>query len=188
MVNIPLGLGDWESPTQDMSRLKLRNMYVIPNPASPDNASRVSRPTLKTSYVVGAGPITSMWSQPNILSGDTLVVSGQELYRVPANLFPVLIGPLPGVGKAEISGAQFIGLPDVILIARDGVLYHTNGTTITTISIPDGQLVASVDTLNGYFIFSIVNSQKFYWLEPGSLKAITRAKKGESEIRTHGTG
>lgn len=169
MVSIPLGLGDWESPTQDMSRLKLRNMYVIPNPASPDSVSRVSRPTLTSSYVVGTGPIIGMWSQPNILTGDTLVVSGTQLYRVSSTLTPTLIGNLPGIGKVDIAGTQLEGAPASVLIVRDGVLYRTDGVTITTIAIPDNQLVASVDTLNGYFIFSIVNSQKFYWLDPGKI-------------------
>lgn len=169
MVSIPLGLGDWESTTQDIQRLKLRNMYVVANPASPDSASRVSRPTLTTSHTVGLGPIITMWQQPNLLNGDTLVVSGSELYRVNSANVATKIGNLPGLTKVDIAGTTLIGSPDSIMLVRDGVLYNTDGVTITTISVPDGQQVSSIATLNGYFIFSITNSQKFYWLKPGSL-------------------
>lgn len=167
MVSIPLGLGDWESTTQDMQRLKLHNMYVVPNPSSPDNASRVSRPTLTTSYTVGSGPIVTMWQQPNLLSGDTVVVSGSKVYRVNSSNTVTEIGNLPGIGKVDIAGATVLGQPDKILLVRDGLLYSCDGTTISLITIPDGQLVSSVATINGYFIFSITNTQKFYWLEPG---------------------
>ena len=169
MVSIPLGLGDWESTTQDIQRLKLRNMYVVPNPSSPDNASRVSRPTLTTELNVGIGPIVTMWQQPNIVNGDILVVSGDQLYRINSSNIATLIGGIPGSGKVDIAGTQLIGQPDFILLVRDGKLYSSDGTTISVISVPDHQPVSSVATLNGYFIFSISNTQKFYWLAPGSL-------------------
>jgi len=168
MANIPLGLGDWESSTQDITRLKLHNMYVVANPATPDNVSRVSRPSLTTSYTVGVGPIVTMWKQPNILNGDTLVVSGTEAYRVNADNIPTKIGNIPGSDRVDVAGTQIAGGGDYIFLVRDGLLYYSNGTTITNIVIPDGQLVNSVATLNGYFIFSIKDTQKFYWLEPGS--------------------
>lgn len=169
MVNIPLGLGDWESTTQDMQRLRLHNMYVVPNPSSSDKASRVSRPTLTQAYTVGLGPIVTMWSQPNILSGDTVVVSGQELYRVSTTNVVTKIGDLPGISKVDIAGTQIEGNPDFIFLVRDGVLYHCDGTTLSVVAIPDDQQVSSVATLNGYFIFSITNTQKFYWLEPATI-------------------
>jgi len=169
MVNIPLGLGDWGSVTQNMPRLKLRNMYVVANPASPDQVSRVSRPTLTTAFTVGAGPIYTIWSQPNILNGDMLVVSGNGLYRVNSTTnAATFIGYLPGTSRVDIAGTQLIGQPDFIFLVREGILYHTDGSTISIVDIPDDQAVSSITTLNGYFIFSISNTQKFYWLGPGS--------------------
>lgn len=169
MVSIPLGLGDWESTTQDIQRLKLRNMYVVANPASPDNASRVSRPTLSSVFTVGNGPVVTMWQQPNILTGDILVVSGTELFRVDSELSPTKIGDLPGIGRVDIAGTTNTADENLILLVRDGILYYCDGSTVATISVPDNQAVSSVATLNGYFIFSIKNTQKFYWLKPGSL-------------------
>jgi hypothetical protein len=167
MVSIPLGLGDWESTTQDIQRLKLHNMYVVPNPSSPDNASRVSRPTLTSYTTVGSGPIYRMWQQPNILNGDILVVSGTELYKLNSSKVATKIGDLPGSDLVDIAGTRLADDTDSIFIVRDGVLYNSDGSLITVVSVPDDQPVSSIATLNGYFILSIKNTQKFYWIEPG---------------------
>lgn len=168
MSTIPLGLGDFESSTQNIQRLKLHNMYVVPNPVAIDEVSRVSRPTLTPAYQVGSGPIYSMWRQPNLLNGDSLVVSGVDLYRLTASGVVTWVGPLPGKSPADIAGTVLEGSSETILLVRDGILYKTDGTSITIILTPDNQRVASVATMNQYFIFSIENTQKFYWLEPGS--------------------
>lgn len=164
MPTIPLGVGDWESFTQKFPRQKLRNMYVIENPLSIDGKSRVSRPTLKLHMTIGTGPIIKTWVQPNVLGGDTLVVSGEELYRVNLTTkVSTFIDNLPGLDIPE-----FASTSDTVAIVRDGLLYLITETTFTLIAIPDDQLVNSVAAINGYFIFSIKGTQKFYWLEPGS--------------------
>ena len=168
MPTIPLGLSDWESASENVSRIKLHNMYLVKNPSSGDGVSRVSRPTLTAFRTVGSGPIYTMWQQPNVLQGDSLVVSGSELWRLTASGVATKIGNLPGTDIPTIAGVQLIGLSDIILITRNGVLYLTDGTTLSVVAVPDSQLVASVATINSYFIVSILNTQKFYWLEPGT--------------------
>jgi hypothetical protein len=169
MANIPLGLGDWESASQNVGRLKLHNMYIVPSPSSADGVSRVSRPTLSTYTTVGAGPIVKMWQQPNILNGDTLILSGTELYRLNAAKVATKIGNIPGSSRAVVAGTQLIGQPDLIIIVRDGIVYSTNGTTVSIIAMPDNQLANSIASINSYFIITVTNSQRFYWLEPGSV-------------------
>lgn len=164
MPSIPLGIGDWESTTQDVNRLKLHNMYVVPNPNLPDGASRVSRPTLKLATTVGTGPIYQVWQQNNVLSGNIMVVSGTQLYKMTTGLIKTLIGSLPGTDIP-----QFAGLETRLWVIRNGLLYYTDGTTITNLAVPDFQLVQSIATINGYIVFSIKNSQKFYWIEPGAI-------------------
>ncbi len=168
MVNIPLGLGDWQSVSQRLPRLKLRNMYVVPNPSSQDSVSRVSRPTLKTVTTVGDGPIVQVWYRPNVLDGNVLVVSGDKLYKLLADNTSILIGDLPGTGRVEISGTRLEGSADSVFIVRNGILYYTDGTAISVVDVPDSSLVSSITTLNNYFILGIEGSQKFYWIEPNS--------------------
>lgn len=168
MVDIPLGLGDWESRTQDVSRLKLRNMYVVPNVSSPDGRSRVSRPTLSLFTTIGSDTIQRLWYQPNILGGDILVLSGTELYRLHTqDKTATLVGAIPGTGYMDIAGTKHTDESDRVFITRDGVLYYYNGSVITTVAVPDNLPVNSIDTLNGYFIVTILNSQKFFFLRPG---------------------
>lgn len=167
MVDIPLGLGDWESKTQDVSRLKLRNMYVVPNVSSPDGRSRVSRPTLGLFTQVGSGPVTQMWYQPNILNGDVMVVSGEEVFRVDiATKTSTKLGDLPGNGYVDVAGTKTTAEADTVFITRDGVLYHYDGTVLSVVDIPDGLSANSVATLNGYFIVTITGSQKFFFIRP----------------------
>jgi len=167
MVNIPLGLGDWESASQDVPRLKLHNLYVVRNPNSADELSRVSRPTLDHRTTVGVGPIYTMWKQPNILGGDSLVVSGSQLFRLTSANVATSLGTMAGTDIPQIAGTQLIGLPDNILVARNGLLYLTDGVSMSLVAVPDGQLVSSVATINSYFLISIAGTQKFYWIEPG---------------------
>lgn len=167
MVSIPLGLSDWESASEDVSRIKLHNMYIVKNPSSGDGVSRVSRPTLTALLTVGLGPIYTMWQQPNVLQGDSLVVSGSELWRLTATGVATKIGNLPGADIPTIAGAQLIGLPDIIFITRAGTLYLTDGISMSYVSVPGLQQASSVASINSYFLVSIAGTQKFYWIEPG---------------------
>lgn len=163
MAVIPLGTDDWESASENIQRIRLHNMYLINNPASPDGVSRVSRPTLKLLTEIGEGPIQGIWRQDNTFDGDWMVVSGTALYRYdPVTNVTVSVGAIPG---DEI--CQFAGTDSRLLIAREGVLYSTDGSSVTTVVIPDNQPVESVATINSYFLLSIQGSQRYYWIEPG---------------------
>lgn len=170
MAVIPLGVGDWGSVSQDISRHRLHNMYLMDNPASPDGISRISRPTLSPFATVGLGPIYGVFRQDDTISGDFLVVSYNQLYRVNSGGTALLVGSLPGLGFC-----QFAGTPDRVIIVRDDVAYSTDGTTITTIVMPDdvpGSIgvsapVRSVACINNTFILTVTGTQRFYWINPG---------------------
>lgn len=173
MVTIPLGIGDWDSPAENISRLRLHNMYLTENPRSPDGVSRVSRPTLAEFAEVGDGPIHAIWRQDATFNGDWLIVSGTELYRFnETTKVATLIDTLPGTSRC-----QFAGTGDRVLIARDGVAYSTDGENITIVLMPDDvpeyedtpAPVQSVACINSYFLLSVRNSQRFYWILPGEV-------------------
>jgi hypothetical protein len=133
MVAIPLGLGDWESPNENIPRLRLRNMYVAENPNSPDGLSRITRPSLETLTTIGTGPIYGIWKQDGTLGDDWLVVSAEELYRYhPTTNTATLIDPLPGSGYC-----QFAGTADRVIIVRDGTAYSTDGDNVSVVVMPD---------------------------------------------------
>lgn len=168
---IPLGTDDWLSASENFQRFRLHNMYLTDNPSAPDGASRVSRPTLTPYINVGTGPIYGIWRQESTLNGDWFVVSGSELYRI-NNLTGAytLLGPLVGTGFCQFTGSDVR-----IIIVRDGIAYSTDGATILPVIMPNDvpgytpvrALVGSVAVINSFFILSVLNSQRFYWISPG---------------------
>lgn len=162
MAVIELGQSDWESIDEDVPRIRLRNMYVDQNPASPDQSMRISRPTLIEYTTIGTGPIQGMWRQDGSLSGDWLIVSGFELYRLSPGGSAELLGAVGGVGCA-----QFAGTSDRVIVVRGGVAYSTDGETVTTVTMPDDLLVGAVGQINSYFLLSILDDDKIFWIDPG---------------------
>lgn len=161
MTAIALNQSDFGSVSLNIPRHTLRNMYVEGNPLAPDGFSRVTRPGLTAFTTVGAGPIYSVWRQDSTFAGDFLVVSGTELWRVTPAAVKTKIGDLPGTDYPSIAGTD-----TKVLIARNGIVYSTDGTSLTTVTIPDSQLVSSVAVINSTFILTIKDTQKYYWILP----------------------
>lgn len=164
MVTIPLGIGDWESVSQNIPRLKLNNMYLTKNPASADEFSRVCRPSLTLQTTIGDGPFYGAYSEPGVFNGDWFVVSGTDLYRHTVSTgVTKLIGSIPGTGYCDMVGTIYS-----IMIVRDGVIYRVFDDLVTIIAMPDDKLVSSVASINGFYLFGVIDSQRYYWLEPAS--------------------
>lgn len=159
---IPLGSSDWQSIDENTGRIRLHNMYLIENPFSPDNMSRVSRPTLTSFQEVTNTPVYGIWSQEGTLDGSWLVVMGETLYKFTLPSTIVSLGPIPGTDYC-----QFAGTATRVIITRNGIAYSTDGTTISTVNMPDDVLVGSVACINSSFLLSVLDSQRFYWIDPG---------------------
>jgi hypothetical protein len=173
MVSIPLGLGDWESPSENVPRLRLRNMYIAENPNSPDGLSRYTRPALDEFDTVGTGPIYGFWRQDGTLEDKWLVVSAEELYLYDYGTgVATLIDPLPGEGFC-----QFAGTADRVIIVRDGTAYSTDGVNVSVVVMPDdvpphegfAAPVQSVACINSTFLLSVQDTHRFYWIFPGEV-------------------
>lgn len=161
-MQIPLGVNDWEMPSENISRIRLRNMYLIDNPYSPDKISRVTRPTLSLFSTVSPDPVQGIWRQAGSLENKWLVITGSTLFAMSEEGVAIAIGPLPGTGIATFSGSI-----DQVLILRDNRLFSTDGVTITEILLPDGQLPGAINCIDSVFIISVKDSYRFYWLNPG---------------------
>jgi len=161
MVTIPLGTNDLESASQDVVRIKSRNMYLIENPSSIDGFSRVSRPTVRGVYNLGTGPIMGIWRADGCLDGATLVVSGQDLFRWDLGATANNIGTVPGTGYVSFAGST-----DRALVLRDQQVYFTDGITLTYVPMPDNRPVGSIAYMDGLFLLSISGEELFYWIQP----------------------
>lgn len=161
-MQIPLGINDWEMPSENISRIRLRNMYLIDNPYSPDKISRVTRPTLSAFANLGGSPIQGIWRQAGSVDDRWLVVSGTTLSTLDEAGAGDVIGMLPGNGIATFSGSI-----DKVLILRDNRLFATDGENITEVTLPDGQVPGAINCIDSVFIISVKGSYRFYWLNPG---------------------
>ena len=161
MAVIPLGYAEGDASLEDLARIRLRNMYLTENRYSPDKLARLTRPSLTQHLTLPSSAVYGIWRQDGSIGDAWLVVSGEKLYKVVGTTVTEL-GPLPGTDTCIFAGTE-----DRVLIVRNSVAYSTDGTTITTIAMPDGKPVGSVATIDGNFLLSVEGAQQFYWIWPG---------------------
>jgi len=112
-------------------------------------------PGLRLLTTVGTGPIRGMWQY-----GDYgYVVSGLQLYRIDTAYASTLLGTVTGTGPVSMSdnGTQLF-----IACNPDGFIWNALTNVfqqITDVDFPGAQMVGYVD---GYFVFTEPNSQRFW--------------------------
>lgn len=165
MAGIDLVKQDFQSLSENVPRMKLSNMYTVENPLSPAGYSYIPRPTLKSFSDLGSGPIRGIWCQSSQGSTVVYVVSNRSLYTVDQTTgITTLLGTVNGSDFCTFASTIYY-----IAISANGGLYIWNGSALTNVPIPDGQQVTDVTSLDNYLIVGIKDSNKFYWIEPGSL-------------------
>lgn len=157
---IPLGVNDSVLTSEDISRIRLRNMYLMENPFSPDKICRISRPTLTVEASFTGGRINGVWQQEGSINDKWLILSGSDLYSYTGGTATYL-GVIPGTGEAKFAGNIVKAL-----IVRDGLVYSTNGSNLLSVAMPDSVLVESVACIDSVFLLSVKDDQVFYWLKP----------------------
>jgi len=181
MAIIDLARQDFESLSENVSRVKLSNMYVVENPLSLSGLSYIPRPTLTEFSDISGATIRGIWYQSNNGVTTIYVVANETLYTLNSDGTTTSVGTIPGSDFCTFASTIYhIG------IAANGGLYLYDGSTLTDVAIPDGNLVADVTSLDNYFIVSIKNSNKFYWVEPGETTidglSFTSAERNPDDI------
>lgn len=112
-------------------------------------------PGSRTLVEVGTGPIRGEWR----LGAYGYVVSGAELYRVDANYAIALVGTVSGSGYVSMAdnGTQIF-----IACDPDGFIYNANTGVFQKITDPDFPGASTVGYIDGYFVFTEPNSQRFW--------------------------
>jgi len=134
------------------------NMFpeVVPEGSGGKEAGFLSRaPGLRVLATVGTGPIRGLWVTNNV----AYVVSGSQFYSLNASWVATLIGSVTGGGPVSMSdnGTQIF-----IACNPDGFIYDTSTNVFAQITDPDFPGAGSVGYIDGYFIFTQPNSQKFW--------------------------
>jgi Phage stabilisation protein len=154
---------DFGSLAENVSRVKLSNMYVVENPLSVSGVSYIPRPTLNL-FSTLTGAIRGIWYQSQQGTTVVYVVAGTTLYSLdPVSGVGTSIGTIPGTDYCTFSSSIYH-----VAITGNGSLFLYNGTVLTPVGIPDAHLVTNVVCLDNYFIVGAVNTSKFYFVRPGN--------------------
>lgn len=180
---IDLAKTDFGSLSENVSRLKLSNMYVVGNPISVSGVSYISRPSLSLFGNIPSQKIRGIFYQSGLGTTTVYVVAGDSLYQLNRDGTTVKIGDTPGTDFCTFASTIYhIG------IVSDGSLYLYDGATLTSVEIPDSNQVSDVTSLDNYFIVGIKNTNKFYWIQPGQTTidglSFTSAERNPDDIVT----
>ena len=112
-------------------------------------------PGLRKLAEIGFGPVRGLWQ----LGGYLYVVSGLTLYKVDSNYTATALGTVADNGPVCMAdnGTQIF-----IAANPEGYIYNTNTNVFARINDPDFPGAGTVGYLDGYFVFSEPDSQKFW--------------------------
>lgn len=162
MPAIPLGINAYARSNAFQPEVELVNLVLEEDKsgASPDKVMRVQRPGL-ADYLNLSGGLRGIFQTDNVLSGAWFAAHGGTLSRI----YPEqqVIGAIPGSGIVA-SAATF----DAWFVLAGGVVKRWDGTTLSSIALPDDYdgFPVDIETINSYLIIAC-STGRFYWLVPG---------------------
>jgi hypothetical protein len=166
MSQLPLGIGSYWREVGKLPQFRLRNMFVEKDPTNTiDGLVRLQRPKTVPFVTLAAAPVLKVWQQAGALNGDFLVACNERLWRVTTTGVATDLGDI-GPGTPSIAARQ-----EDTLICCDGLLYLLLAdNTMTPIELPED--VAAFDcvaTIDDYYIMSVADSRRFYWIQPAEV-------------------
>lgn len=176
ITSIPISSTQWTRARAEEPAVAVLNRFYEQNPENTeDQVALIERPALVSLVDVGdGGPGRRLYLQPGFANGDLFHVSGTNLYRHTMSASRVL-------SHTHITGIiQGTLAPDMVatngyLFINDGfTLQYTNGTAalaaVDVSLLAGGIAFSSIDVYDEYLIASVAGSDRFYWLQPGSLQ------------------
>lgn len=132
------------------------NLFPEAIPTDGKESAFLSRcPGLRNLATIGDGPIRGLWR----FGGFGYVVSGYELYRIDSSWNSTLLGNVFGNGPVSMSDN---GFQLFVACNPEGYIWDTSTNTLTQLTGTDFPGSVTVSYMDGYFLFNVPNSQKFY--------------------------
>jgi len=157
-VKTPILGGSYVARSVNAADNRMVNLFpeVVPEGSGGKEAGFLQRcPGLRVLATVGSGPIRGMW----VTNGVAYVVSGSQFYSLNTAWVATLIGPVSGSGPVSMAdnGTQIF-----IACNPDGYIYNTSTNVLGPITDSDFPGAGSVGYIDGYFVFTEPNTQKFW--------------------------
>lgn len=156
-IELPLAINSYETTSRLASSARLLNMFFEPLPEG--------SPFRGILYSVGG---LTLWTNLNntnpiygaqLMSGNLYIVCGLDVYKINSSKNATLLGSLSATPERVMMTANNT---QVTILTDSGEAFYTDGTSLTQITDPNYQLSESVCTIDGYTIFSVINSREFF--------------------------
>jgi len=133
---------------------RLINLYPEATPeGGKENGFLTRAPGLRALVTVGLGPIRGLWSYNSI----GYVVSGTELYSLTTAWVATLIGTIAGTGPVSMTDNGYM-----LCIVANPKMYTYNGVALTEVTDANFVGAATVDFVDGFFIFNEPDTQRLW--------------------------
>lgn len=158
MDRVPFAINSYQHDSLPLSAQRVVNWYAETQPV--DAKTRVALlpwPGLKDFATVGSGPTRGTI----FMAGVLYIVSGSRLHRVTASGVSIDLGSIGTTATGLVTMAHN-GNQLVVVNDNNGYVYDRLLNTLEAITDPGFQPAASVSYLDGYHIFSELNSDRFF--------------------------
>lgn len=154
MPRVPYGLTTANRERGNLPQFQVVNCFVEAAPTEPAGVILQSRPGLRNrSADMGVGPVRCLFKGDGVLDSALYGVSGSALYREDE-----YIGTVDGSGPVSMAGFE-----DKLFAAAGGSLWGYNGSTLATVTFPDGANVTKAIVGASRLIALRADTEKFYW-------------------------
>lgn len=153
MPSVQFGTSSYKRSRGDMPPLPVVNMFAEEAPTEETGIALQSRPGLSDTSVEMGLSVEALFRRDGVLSGGLFGVGSGEIYSGSTSL-----GTLAGNGPVSIAGNEM-----GIMAAAGSTLRYYDGTTLSSVSFPDGASVRKVIQGASRFIAIRDGTGKFYW-------------------------
>lgn len=174
MVNIPLGKNAYKRTYGGEPEIVLENRFVEKDPTNlVEGTALLSRPGSDSLVQCAGGTIRGNYSKQGMFNGDLLSVSGHNLWRIDVTTQATtqITGAIAGDNNPYLTWMKGIGYEYMFISDASTLQYAAIGdvalTTVTGMGV--GELPKALASVSGFVLVSVANSQKVYFLEPGTV-------------------
>ncbi len=153
----PVNLSSQAYGRSGLPRARLLNQYLERTPEGPTAFALRPRPGLVAGDVIGFGPVRCITTH----QGYRFIVSGTRVFRD-----GVQVGVIPGTIRMRFAQSD-----EQLVMVAGGVAYLV-GAAVSTIAIPDSDLVSDVAFSGGRFVYSVQDTGKYRFAEIGDAEDI----------------